>query len=226
MKWGMVIDLQKCTGCGECVAACKMENNVAIVDSKESAMGRTMLWMDMLTFYEGESPTLRARLFPRPCMHCDHPPCTKVCPVHATYINEEGIVAQIYPQCIGCRYCMAACPYTVKSFNWYKPEWAPGIRRTKNPDVSVREVGVVEKCTFCVHRLQGAKENAKAEQRDLAEADYQPACAESCPTGAIVFGDLSNRAHQVSRLTRSPRAFRLMEDLGTEPKVVYLKEVD
>lgn len=97
MKWGMVIDLQKCTGCGECVAACKMENNVAIVDSKESAMGRTMLWMDMLTVYEGESPTLRARYLPRPCMHCDHPPCTKVCPVHATYINEEGIVAQIYP---------------------------------------------------------------------------------------------------------------------------------
>lgn len=121
---------------------------------------------------------------------------------------------------------MAACPYTVKSFNWYKPEWAPGIRRTKNPDVSVREVGVVEKCTFCVHRLQVAKEHAKSEQRDLAEADYQPACAESCPTGAIVFGDLSNRAHRVSRLTRSPRAFRLMEDLGTEPKVVYLKEED
>jgi molybdopterin-containing oxidoreductase family iron-sulfur binding subunit len=226
MKWGMVIDLQKCTGCGECVAACKMENNVAVVDAKESAMGRTMLWMDMLTMYEGESPSIRARLLPRPCMHCDHPPCTKVCPVHATYINEEGIVAQIYPQCIGCRYCMAACPYTVKSFNWYRPEWAPGVRPTKNPDVFVREVGVVEKCTFCVHRLQIAKENAKADQRDLAEADYQPACAESCPTGAIVFGDLDNRTHQVSRLAHSPRAFRLMEDLGTEPKVIYLKEVD
>lgn len=226
MKWGMVIDLQKCTGCGECVAACKQENNVAVVEPNESAMGRSMLWMDMLTIYEGEYPTLRARTIPRPCMHCDHPPCTKVCPVHATYINEEGIVAQIYPQCIGCRYCMAACPYTVKSFNWYKPEWPPGVRAAKNPDVSVREAGVVEKCTFCVHRLQKARENAKAERRDLAEADYQPACAESCPNGAIVFGDLENRSHRVRRLSHSPRAFRLMDDLGTEPKVVYLKEED
>jgi molybdopterin-containing oxidoreductase family iron-sulfur binding subunit len=182
--------------------------------------------MDMLTMYEGEYPRLRVRQFPRPCMHCDHPPCTKVCPVRATYKNEEGIVAQIYPQCIGCRYCMAACPYTVKSFDWYKPEWAPGIRETTNPDVSVRPVGVVEKCTFCVHRLQKAKEQAKSEGRTLREVDFQTACAESCPTGAIVFGDLDNTGHRVSSLSRSPRATRLLEDLGTEPKVIYLKEVD
>jgi molybdopterin-containing oxidoreductase family iron-sulfur binding subunit len=159
-------------------------------------------------------------------MHCDHPPCTKVCPVRATYRNEEGIVAQIYPQCIGCRYCMAACPYTVKSFNWYKPEWAPGIRETANPDVSVRQVGVVEKCTFCVHRLQKAKEQAKSEGRNLREGDFQTACAESCPAGAIVFGDLENTSHRINPLSRSPRATRLLEDLGTEPKVIYLKEVD
>jgi molybdopterin-containing oxidoreductase family iron-sulfur binding subunit len=226
MKWGMVIDLQKCTGCGECVAACKLENNVAIVEPKESEMGRTMLWMDMLTMYEGEYPRLRVRQFPRPCMHCDHPPCTKVCPVRATYKNEEGIVTQIYPQCIGCRYCMAACPYTVKSFNWYKPDWAPGIRETVNPDVSVRQVGVVEKCTFCVHRLQKAKEQAKSEGRNLREADFQTACADSCPTGAIVFGDLENTSHRVNPLSHSPRATKLLEDLGTEPKVIYLKEVD
>jgi len=199
---------------------------VAIVDPEESEMGRTMLWMDMLTVYEGEYPRLRVRQFPRPCMHCEHPPCTKVCPVRATYKNEEGIVAQIYPQCIGCRYCMAACPYTVKSFNWYKPEWAPGIRDTVNPDVSVRPVGVVEKCTFCVHRLQKAKEQAKSEGRDLRENDFQTACAESCPAGAIVFGDLENTGHRVNPLSRSPRATRLLEDLGTEPKVIYLKEVD
>jgi len=203
-----------------------LENNVAIVEPKESEMGRTMLWMDMLTVYEGEYPRLRVRQIPRPCMHCDHPPCTKVCPVRATYKNEEGIVAQIYPQCIGCRYCMAACPYTVKSFNWYKPEWAPGIRETVNPDVSVRQVGVVEKCTFCVHRLQKAKEQAKSEGRNLREGDFQTACAESCPAGAIVFGDLENTDHRVNPLSHSPRATRLLEDLGTEPKVVYLKEVD
>jgi menaquinone reductase, iron-sulfur cluster-binding subunit len=227
MKWGMVIDLQKCTGCGECAAACKLENNVAIVaDPEESAMGRTMLWMDMLTIYEGEYPRLRVRQIPRPCMHCDHPPCTKVCPVRATYKNDEGIVTQIYPQCIGCRYCMAACPYTVKSFNWYKPERPPGIRETANPDVSVRPVGVVEKCTFCVHRLQNAKERAQYEGRSLQEKDFQPACAESCSAEAIVFGDLDNPGHRVSHLAHSPRATMLLEDLGTEPKVIYLKEVD
>ena len=185
-----------------------------------------MLWMDMLTIYEGEYPRLRVRQIPRPCMHCDHPPCTKVCPVRATYINEEGIVAQIYPQCIGCRYCMAACPYTVKSFNWYKPAWPPRMAEATNPDVSIRPVGVVEKCTFCIQRLQIAREQAKIEARDLREKDYQPACAEGCPTGAIVFGDLENRTHQVNHLAHNPRATKLLEDLGTEPKVIYLKEVD
>jgi molybdopterin-containing oxidoreductase family iron-sulfur binding subunit len=121
---------------------------------------------------------------------------------------------------------MAACPYTVKSFNWYKPEWDPGIRQTANPDVSVRPAGVVEKCTFCIHRLQKAKEQAKSELRELREEDYQPACVESCPTGAIVFGDLSNPNHRVNQLADSPRATKLLEDLGTEPKVIYLTEVD
>ncbi len=225
-RWGMVIDLQKCTGCGECVAACKLENNVAVVGPEESALGRTMLWMDLLTIYEGEYPNVRVRQIPRPCFHCDSPPCTRVCPVRATYKNEEGIITQIFPQCIGCRYCMAACPYTVKYFNWYDPEWPPGIRQTCNPDVSVRPDGVVEKCTFCVHRLQKAKEQAQSEDRDLQEEDFQPACGESCPTRAIVFGDLDNPDHEVSKLAHLPRSTRLLEDLGIEPKVVYLKEMD
>ncbi len=226
MKWGMIIDLQKCTGCGECAAACKIENNVNIVTPEQSHMGRSMLWMDMITIHEGEYPRLRIKQIPRPCMHCDHPPCIKVCPVRATYKNDEGIVTQIFPQCIGCRYCMVACPYTVKSFNWYTPEWAPGIRKTTNPDVSARPAGVVEKCTFCIHRLQKAKEEAKAENRELKVEDYQPACVESCPTGAMVFGDLDNKNHEVTKLMHSPRAVRLLEDLGTEPKVIYLTEED
>lgn len=225
-RWGMVIDLNKCTGCGECVAACKVENNVAIVGAEESARERTMLWMDMITEYRGEYPNVKVRYMPRPCFHCDHPPCIKVCPVRATYINEEGIVAQIFPQCIGCRYCMAACPYTVKSFNWYEPQWDEQMAAACNPDVSVRPKGVVEKCTFCIHRLQKAKEEAAAEQRELQEEDYIPACKESCPTGAIAFGDLDNPRSVVSSLIRSPRAFRMLEDLGTEPKVYYLTEVE
>ena len=225
-KWGMVIDLNRCTGCGECVAACKIENNVSIVGAGESQRGRTMLWMDILTIYEGEYPRVRVRYIPRPCFQCHRPPCTKVCPVRATYLNEEGIVAQIYPQCIGCRYCMAACPYTVKSFNWYRPQWPQEMAAALNPDVSARPAGVVEKCTFCIHRLQKAKEQAAAENRDLAEGDYVPACVESCPTQAITFGDLDDETSAVYALTKSPRAFRLLEDLGTEPKVYYLSEME
>lgn len=225
-RWGMVIDLNKCTGCGVCVAACKTELNVAIVGPEESAKGRTMLCMDVFTFYEGEFPDIKVRHMPRPCFHCDNPPCTKVCPVRATYLNEEGLVTQIYPQCIGCRYCQVACPYTVKFFNWHKPEWPKEMRKALNPDVSVRPEGVVEKCTFCVHRLQKAKEQAAVEERELEEGDYVPACVESCPTNAMYFGDLDNPKHEVSRLKRSHRAFRVMEDLGTEPKVYYLSEME
>ena len=225
-RWGMVIDLNKCTGCGECVAACKVENNVAIVGPDESAQGRTMLWMDLLTSYEGEYPDVHVRHLPRPCLHCDNPPCIKVCPVRATYRNDEGIVTQIFPQCIGCRYCMAACPYTVKCFDWNRPNWPKEMQAALNPDVSVRPAGVVEKCTFCIHRLQKAKEQAEAEDRELRDGDYVPACVESCPTKAIAFGDLDNKNSEVLVLTKSPRAFRLLEDLGTEPKVFYLSEVE
>jgi len=225
-KWGMVIDLQKCTGCGECAASCKTENNVAIVGPDESAKGRTMLWMDILTTYEGEYPNAKVRYMPRPCFQCDNAPCIKVCPVRATYKTEDGIISQIFPQCIGCRYCMAACPYTVKSFNWDKPSWSEDMCNALNPDVSARPDGVVEKCTFCVHRLQIAKEQAAVENRELKEGDYVPACAESCPTNAISFGDLNDKDSHVSHLKHNSRAFRVFEELGTEPKVYYLAETE
>ncbi len=217
--WGMVIDLDRCTGCQACVMACKAENNVPAVGAKEAARGRTISWMQVLT----EESEERTRFLPRPCLQCDDPPCIKVCPVYATYRNPEGIIAQIYARCIGCRFCMAACPYNAKYFNWlqYQRE-APG----QNPDVSLRPKGVVEKCTFCHHRLQKARERALAERRDLAPGDYVTACAETCPTRAITFGDLSDPGSDVARLARSPRAFRLGEELGTKPKVVYLSETE
>jgi len=147
-----------------------------------------------------------------------------VCPVQATSIDSEGIVAQIYPRCIGCRYCANACPYTAKYFNWRRPVYPSSALPMLNPDVSTRPVGVIEKCTFCHHRLQHAREGARAAGRPLREDDYVPACAESCPTGAIVFGDLDNPEHRVARLQHDSRAFRLLEELGTEPKVYYLAE--
>ncbi len=222
-RWGMVIDLDRCTGCAACEVACKSENNIATVSPQQADMGRAMSWMKVMVEVEGDFPENTIQFFPRPCMHCDNPPCTKVCPVGATYLDNEGIVAQIYARCIGCRYCANACPYTVKYFNWYGPEWAESERRHLNPDVSVRPKGVIEKCTFCHHRLQKAREEARAQGRELREDDYQPACAEVCPADAITFGDLDNPNHRAAELREDPRAMRLMEELGTEPKVYYLR---
>ena len=187
-------------------------------------MNRTISWIQVVAETEGEWPEVRTKFYPRPCMHCDRPPCTAVCPVRATSIDDEGIVGQVYPRCIGCRYCANACPYTVKYFNWHKPEYPESTTKMLNPDVSIRPVGVIEKCTFCHHRLQRARDQARAEGRPLREEDYVPACAESCPTRAITFGDLDNVGHRVAKLVHDPRAFRLLEDLGTQPKVYYLAE--
>jgi molybdopterin-containing oxidoreductase family iron-sulfur binding subunit len=223
-KWAMVIDLDKCTGCGACQVACKMENNIPVVDPEEVARGRVMFWMDMITTYEGEYPNVKAGRMPKPCFHCDNPPCTKVCPVGATYKNEEGLVAQIYHRCIGCRYCMAACPFTAKVYNWYEPPVFNENRSTFNPDVSKRMVGVVEKCTFCAHRLMKVKEQAASEDRRIRDDEYIPACAEICPADAIYFGDLEDPTSKVHDLSRSYRASRVMDDLGVEPKVFYLSK--
>ena len=220
----MVIDLDRCTGCQACVVACKVENNVPFSTPEIEVRRRSISWMSIITVTEGTYPDIKQRFIPRPCMHCENPPCVKVCPVGATYKNDEGLVAQVYTRCIGCRYCTNNCPYTLKYFNYFKPRWPQEMKNYLNPDVSTRQVGVVEKCTFCHHRLQKAKEKAKAEKRPLREEDYVPACVQTCPTRAIYFGDLENPKSRVSLLARSSRAFRLLEDLGTEPKVFYLTE--
>jgi len=224
-RWGMVIDLDRCTGCQACVVACQVENNVPPTDAREAELGRAISWLRLAPHSEGEHGTRpEFHLVPVPCMHCDNPPCTKVCPVGATQIGEEGLVGQIYPRCIGCRYCTTACPYTVREFNWRLPEYPEPMDRGLNPDVSIRPKGVVEKCTFCHHRLQLARDLARAERRPLAEGDYVPACVETCPTNAMYFGDLEDPNSEVSRLQRSPRTFKLLEELGTEPKVTYLSK--
>jgi molybdopterin-containing oxidoreductase family iron-sulfur binding subunit len=206
------------------VLACKAENNIPPVGPEEAAMGRDLAWMEIVSEVEGTFPDVRMRFIPRPCMHCDNPPCIKVCPVRSTYKDPDGIVAQIYERCIGCRFCMAACPYTAKFFNWYKYHSTREKKGFHNPDVSIRRPGVVEKCTFCHHRLQKARDRARAEDRDLAPDEYIPACSESCPTRAITFGDLDDEESVVAQLERSVRAFRLLHELGTKPKVTYLTE--
>jgi molybdopterin-containing oxidoreductase family iron-sulfur binding subunit len=224
----MVIDLDRCTGCQGCVVACKQENNIPFSSPEEAEYGREIAWLRVMAITEGEYPRVRTRYLPMLCQQCDHPPSVKVCPTGATYKNPEGIVAQIYPRCIGCRYCANACPYQVKDFNWYnwsEYRWPPEMRQSLNPDVSLRPKGVIEKCTFCHHRLQNARDQAAAEGRKVkSEGEYVPACVQSCPAQAMFFGDLNDPDTAVSRLARSSRAFRMLEELGTEPKVIYLKE--
>jgi molybdopterin-containing oxidoreductase family iron-sulfur binding subunit len=247
-RWGMVIDLDKCTACQSCTVACKAENNQPVAGPEESKLGRDVFWMQMLVKVEGEYPNVRAQFTPRPCMHCDDAPCVQVCPVGATYKRDDGITAQDYDRCIGCRYCMNACPYGARSFNW-KPAAEPGKTRRAflfasdgprfqsalNPDVligkhggregpSPRKAGVVEKCTFCAHRLEKATRRARNEGREVRDGDYVTACTQTCTGHAITFGDLDNPASEVHRLSRDKRAYRLLEDLGTNPRVTYLKE--
>ncbi len=224
-RWAMVIDLDKCTGCGACVISCKAENNIPVVTKEQALKDREMVWIRLMPVYEGKFPDVKMKYIPVPCMHCDDPPCIRVCPVEATYYSKEtGIVGQIFGRCIGCRYCTVGCPYTVRVFNWTNSDFPGDFKKYLNPDVFKRPRGVVEKCTFCSHRLQLAKDKARKEKRELIEEDYVPACVENCPAKAMYFGDLNNPDSVVSKLARDPRAFRLMEDLGTEPKVIYLRE--
>lgn len=221
-RWGMVIDLDKCTACQACVIACQVENNVPFNKPEEAQKGRNIYWIKLVPLPEGRFPEAKMRFIPLPCMHCDEPPCVEVCPVDATNITPEGIVRQIFARCIGCRYCTTACPYTIRYFNWYPPDWPTPMEESRNPDVSVRPKGVVEKCTLCHHRLQKARAKAIAENRPLAPGEYTPACVESCPSKAMVFGDLEDSQGDLARLVAAPEAKRLDEKL--DPSVFYVRE--
>jgi molybdopterin-containing oxidoreductase family iron-sulfur binding subunit len=237
-KYGMVIDLDKCTGCGACMVACMAENNVPFKPDESDKL-TSITWMRVYQLSNGKPfPHTELCYLPRPCMHCEghggHSPCVSVCPATATdYSLQTGIVSQIYTRCFGCRYCMAACPYHARYFNWWDPIWPAGMEKYLNPNVSPRMRGVVEKCSFCYHRYQLAMNKAFVDgQREVEEEAYQTACTQACPAGAIVFGDLNNPGHKVHQLAqpdmahggkpRNPKAFRLLERLGTNPKVYYL----
>ena len=229
-RYGMVIDLDKCTGCGACMVACYAENNVPFRQDESDKM-RSLNWIRVMKVDNGKPfPDTQVCYIPMPCMQCDgqhmegHSPCVSVCPAVATdYDQTTGIVSQIYTRCFGCRYCMAACPYHARKFNWWDPKWPADMEKYLNPDVSARMRGVVEKCSFCYHRYQKARDKAYVEGREeLHEDEYQTACAQACPTNAITFGDLHNPEHAVYSLSRSKTAFRLLERLNTNPKVYYL----
>ncbi len=222
-RWAMIVDLDRCTGCQACVVACHAENNISVVNEQQAAYGRWMHWIIVERYWEDEYPNVKARFMPVMCQQCAQAPCEPVCPVFATYHNREGLNAQVYNRCIGTRFCGNACPYKVRAYNWFEPEFPSPLTEQLNPDVTVRSRGIMEKCTFCIQRIRRAELDAKAQGRQLADGEVQPACVQTCPPSALVFGDLNDPNSQVSQLARSHRSFRLLDELGTDPAVIYLK---
>ncbi len=232
--WGLVVDQNKCTGCNNCVVACTSENNVATVGKEEVKNRRIMHWMRIDRYFSKNPENPRVFHQPVMCQHCDNAPCENVCPVSATMHSNEGLNQIAYVRCIGTKYCINNCPYRVRRFNWFKyikndkfdfNQNSDLSRLVLNPDVTVRERGVVEKCTFCVQRIQEKKLEAKLENRPLRDGEIQPACVQSCPSGALVFGNMNDPESKVSMLKKEERNYHLLEQLHTLPSVGYLTKV-
>jgi len=230
----MVIDADRCTGCQACVVACQSENNIPINDEGLFNQQRANQWIRIERVWEGEYPDVKARFMPVLCQHCDDAPCEPVCPVYATYHNTEGMNVQIYNRCIGTRFCANNCPYQVRFFNFWEPEWPESLKNQLNPDVTVRSRGIMEKCSFCVQRIRRTGHNAKRDGTTVEDGDraLNPACSNACPTGALTFGNLKDENSQVAKLAekemhdKDGRGYHLLEELGTHPSVIYLKKVD
>ena len=251
-RWAMTVDLARCTGCAACVTACYAENNIPTVGAEwqggqimpdrtgfgaNITRSREMAWLRLERYYEGGedgSADFETRFIPMMCQHCGNAPCEPVCPVYATYHAPDGLNVQVYNRCVGTRYCSNNCPYKVRYFNWFgygephRPQYAfpEPLNWQLNPDVTVRGKGVMEKCSMCVQRIRGAEHRAKLENRPLRPDEFTTACAESCPSRAITFGDASDESWSVTRLIKDERAYHVFEELNTYTAVVYLKKVN
>ncbi len=225
VRWAMVIDLQRCTGCGACAVACYAENNITIVGKSRVDKGREMAWLKVVP-YIIDAESGRVAWLPLPCQQCDAAPCEPVCPVFASVHMDNGINAQVYNRCIGTRDCLNNCPYQVRRFNWFNPKWRQPLNVQLNPEVSVRCRGVMEKCTFCIQRIRNAEFTAKVEHRHVRDGEVQPACVQSCPAKVFIFGNLLDNKAEVSRVIQSnPRRYQLLQQLNTKPAVIYLKRI-
>jgi molybdopterin-containing oxidoreductase family iron-sulfur binding subunit len=250
-RWAMTVDLARCTGCSACVSACYAENNIPTVGADwqgakvlpdRTGFGanilrsREMAWIRIERYYEGGEdggPDFETRFVPMMCQHCGNAPCEPVCPVYATYHAPDGLNVQVYNRCVGTRYCSNNCPYKVRYFNWFgygepaRPQYAfpEPLNWQLNPDVTVRGKGVMEKCTFCVQRIREAENRAAAEKRPLKADEFTTACAASCPSRAITFGDAADESWTVTQLAKDSRAYHVFEELNTFTAVVYLKKV-
>jgi Fe-S-cluster-containing dehydrogenase component len=224
-KWGMVIDQDLCIGCQACVTACAMENNLSFVGEADAGYGRSMQWIRIERFWVGSYPDVKNTAFqPVLCQQCEYAPCEPVCPVYAAVHSlSQKTNLQVYNRCVGTRYCGNNCPYQVRVFNWRDYVRPDPLSNMLHPDVTVRRKGVMEKCTFCLQRLLQAEDKAAAENRSLKDGEVIPACAQTCPTNAIVFGRLDDPESLVSKLSRDGRGVKLLEDMGTLPSITYLK---
>jgi len=238
--WGMVIDLNRCTGCNACMIACQSENNIPVVGREEVLRGHEMSWLRIDRYYRGYDKNPAMLFQPVMCQHCDNAPCENVCPVAATSHSQEGLNQMIYNRCIGTRYCSNNCPYKVRRFNWYDYNGSDAIRgnlydphgmtldlprMVLNPDVTIRAKGVIEKCSFCVQRIQEGKNRARTENRPLQDGEVQPACVLACPSRAIVFGDMNDPESKISHLLKDQRKYHLLGELHTLPSVAYLARI-
>lgn len=227
-KWAMGLDLNLCTGCSACVVACQSENNVPIVGKNYVIQGREMHWIRIDRYYTGEPSDAETVFQPVMCQHCDNAPCETVCPVLATVHSNEGLNEMVYNRCVGTRYCVNNCPYKVRRFNWfdYRKEMQAPEHMAFNPEVGVRVRGVMEKCTFCVQRIKSVKDTVKQEGRELRDGEIKTACQQTCPTGAIVFGDVNDPKSQVAKMFKEePRAYSLLEEFHAAPAVRYLTKI-